>query len=173
MEYPATAEYFYKCPANKDGLNSRCKNCLLIIQKEYRRTKKGIAVKKKYRQTEKYKIVQKRYWQTEKGKASKKKRQKTYHSTIKGHLQDIFRSMKQRCNSPNYSGYKYYGRRGIEVCFESSNEFVDYVINELQVDPRGLTIDRIDNNGNYEKGNIRFITHKKKLSKSKTTVVFS
>lgn len=67
--------------------------------------------------------------------------------------------MKQRCTSPAYKNYKNYGGRGIKVCFKSANEFVDYVINILQVDPRGLQVDRIDNNGNYEPGNIRFVTH--------------
>ncbi|MEK0337843.1 MAG: hypothetical protein QQN41_10460, partial [Nitrosopumilus sp.] len=88
-----------------------------------------------------------------------KKNCKKYYSTINGHLQGIFAAMKHRCSNPNCPTFKYYGKRGIEVCF-TSDEFVDYVVNELQVDPRGLTIDRIDNSGNYEKGNIQFVTQK-------------
>ena len=68
--------------------------------------------------------------------------------------------MNQRCNNPEAQNYKYYGGRGIKNKFTSLDEFRDYVMNELRVDPRGLDIDRIDNSGHYEKGNIRFITHK-------------
>ncbi len=67
--------------------------------------------------------------------------------------------MKQRCNDSETSGYRYYGERGIKLLF-TPDQFVDYVINTLKVDPRGLTIDRIDNDGHYEPGNIRFVTHK-------------
>ena len=83
---------------------------------------------------------------------------KKYYATINGHLRRVFNSMNQRCNNSNHVGFKYYGGRGIENKFESTDEFVGYVINELKVDPRGLHIDRIDNDGCYEKGNIRFVT---------------
>ena len=76
--------------------------------------------------------------------------------------------MKQRCDNPDNSKFKHYGGRGIECRFESNQEFVDYVINELKVDPRGLEIHRINNDGHYEKGNIEFLTdidHKKKHKK--------
>ncbi len=81
-------------------------------------------------------------------------------STIKGYLYGIFAGMKQRCTYRGHGSYHRYGGRGIKVCFKSSDEFVDYVISKLQVDPRGLQIDRIDNDGNYESGNIRFVTRK-------------
>jgi hypothetical protein len=66
--------------------------------------------------------------------------------------------MKRRCINPECRAYKWYGGRGIK-CLFTSNEFVSYVMDELKVDPRRLECDRIDNDGNYERGNIRFVTH--------------
>ena len=66
--------------------------------------------------------------------------------------------MKYRCTDPKAHNYNRYGGRGIRICFRDATTFANYVMNELQVDPRGLTIDRINNDGNYEPGNIRFIT---------------
>ncbi len=83
--------------------------------------------------------------------------QKEYHNTVRGYLRRTYQNIKNRCN--NLSN-KYYGGRGIKNKFNSPDEFVEYVINELQVDPRNLQIDRINNDGNYEKGNIRFVTAK-------------
>lgn len=106
--------------------------------------------------------TQKRYLQTEKGKAAKKradkKCQKRYQATVNGHLHNTFSRMKRRCYNPNDSSYKNYGGRGIKVLFKSVNEFIDYVVDVLQQDPRGLTIDRIDSDGHYEPGNIWFCT---------------
>lgn len=90
-------------------------------------------------------------------KTKKKYRQK-YQNGVKGYLRHIYTCIKHRCNNPKDIGYKYYGGRGIKCRF-ISDEFVDYVIKVLKIDPRGLEIDRINNDGNYEKGNIRFITH--------------
>ncbi len=88
------------------------------------------------------------------------KRGREYHKTINGRLRRCFGCMKRRCENPKSAKYKDYGGRGIKIKFTSSDEFVDYVINVLKVDPRGLQIDRIDNNGHYEPGNIRFTTSK-------------
>ena len=99
------------------------------------------------------KDVNRKYRLSKKGK----ERIKKYRSSINGHLRCVYRDIKKRCNNPKVSGYKNYGGRGIKLCF-TSNEFVYYVINIMKVDPRGLQIDRIDNDGNYEKGNIRFVT---------------
>lgn len=78
---------------------------------------------------------------------------KEYRGTITGRLRNIYGSMKQRCRVQ-----KSYTAKGIKNLFATSDIFVDYVINELKVDPRGLVVHRINNNGNYEPGNIEFLT---------------
>jgi len=88
---------------------------------------------------------------------------KKYRNTIIGYLRNVFNNIEKRCNDPGRKDYKNYGGRGIQNKFKSSDEFVNYVINELQIDPRGLDVDRIDNDGHYEPGNIRFITRSENL----------
>jgi hypothetical protein len=87
-----------------------------------------------------------------------KEKYREFHKTVKGHLVYIWKAMLQRCNNPNRKDYKYYGEKGVAVKFKSFREFYDYTTNVLKADPRGLTIDRMDNEGHYEKGNIRFVT---------------
>ena len=138
----------------------------------------------KYSGTKKERNTQavKKYRKTEKGKISTRKNAKLfqeqhpekilrYRKTINGHLRHIFASIKQRCNNPKCKSYKNYGGRGIKCLFKSSNDFVDYVINELQTDPRNLTIDRIDNNGHYEPGNVRFVSYSENLKNRRSFYV--
>jgi hypothetical protein len=61
---------------------------------------------------------------------------------------------RQRCVNPKETGYKYYGGRGIRFLFTSFEQFFA----ELGTCPKGLTLDRINTNGNYEPGNVRWAT---------------
>ncbi len=95
-----------------------------------------------------------KYRASEKGHKTRRE----YEASIEGSLGRIFNGMNQRCNNTKNPNYKYYGLRGTQNKFQSLDKFRDYVINELKVDPRGKHIHRIDNDGDYEPGNIEFLT---------------
>jgi len=68
-------------------------------------------------------------------------------------------AMKERCLNPNATGYKYYGGRGITICDSWINYFENF-LKDMGKGPRGYSLDRIDNDGNYCKENCRWATRK-------------
>ena len=80
-----------------------------------------------------------------------------------------------RCGNPTDGGYRNYGARGIRCRFSSVKEGVEYVKKALPHPTyEGLDIDRKDNDGHYEPGNLRLVTRKANLQNKRgnNTVVW-
>lgn len=74
-------------------------------------------------------------------------------------LYRIYYLMKGRCYNPNKPDYKWYGGRGIQMCDEWKESYLNFkswaILNGYE---EGLTIDRIDSDGNYEPSNCRWVS---------------
>jgi hypothetical protein len=70
-----------------------------------------------------------------------------------------WRSIIARCHNRKNPAWHYYGGRGIEVCERWRISFAAF-FEDVGNAPRGMMLDRIDNDGNYEPGNVRWATRK-------------
>lgn len=88
---------------------------------------------------------------------------------IRTKLNNSWRGMKERCNNPNHIRYNRYGGRGIKVCSEWNgfNTFKLWAENNGYIE--GLTIERKDNNGNYEPSNCIWVEKEKQARNSSRT----
>ena len=65
-----------------------------------------------------------------------------------------YRAALYRCTRPNNKYYRNYGGRGIRFLFINFKQFYD----EIGPKPKGMFLDRIENNGHYEPGNVKWST---------------
>ena len=148
--YPHTKKYFALDKRKKSGLSSQCRKCRYAGGLMWRRKNK-----------EKCREYAREFYRRNKEKEYA--RVKKYGKTFSGCITKLLGRIKQRCNNPKNPRYCQYGGRGIKLCF-NRNELLDW-LQTHNVNPQGLEIHRMDNNGDYTLDNIRF------LAKSEHTIL--
>lgn len=72
---------------------------------------------------------------------------------------------KARCENREKAGYKNYGGRGIRFRFDTIEQGVTYILGSIGPKPApGYSLDRIDNDGDYTPGNLRWATHTEQMN---------
>jgi len=77
--------------------------------------------------------------------------------------------MRRRCNNPKRPQYAHYGGRGINVCERWNHSFADFVADVGMAPNKDFLLDRIDNDGDYEPGNVRWVNPKDSTNNRRVT----
>ncbi len=133
----------------KEGNTRGCRECMRISsRRNYPKYKEKVAIRAKYNYQKK----------------------KLLNVVITTPSKRCWFNMKQRCENNKHNSYFYYGGRGIKVC-EKWKKFEGF-LEDMGEKPDGLSLDRIDVNGNYCKENCRWATLKEQARNKRSNVCF-
>lgn len=87
-------------------------------------------------------------------------------------LYERCKGMHDRCTNPNHSAFEHYGARGVEFRFTSPAEAARWIRDNLGIPsmPKTVEIDRVDNDGHYAPGNIRWANRAVQLANRRRAI---
>lgn len=129
---------FFKCRIHNDGLQYKCKDCSNALHKKYYKDNQL-----KISKYNKVYLKNTSFWKR------------------------TFKAIRQRCIDINAQNYNYYGGRGIQ-CKITVDELKELWFRDKAYLMKKPSIDRIDNDGNYEYLNCRYIEMSKNIGKRNT-----
>lgn len=99
-------------------------------------------------------------------------KRKTRHGLTKTRTHNIWLAIKARCFNPNSEAYPHYGGRGITMCPEWAESFDSFLADMGQC-PKGLSIERTNNNDDYRKDNCKWASSKDQANNRRSNILLT